>query len=285
MDLESRTPARTRPELSKKKIYDRLQDQIYLPPRDSRGVTHAYLAQVDRREVFVVGRQEMARFLADLEPAQLKRTPHCCRFEAFFKLKVLLEERGLPRLGFDDDQVPDGSWLYSMLRFVDQENLSGVFTKRLREVVGETGRNSERLFLLQTRVGKELLAVNQLGKRREVQDSLEELWLAKRKATGRLAEIGAVSKYLQKLEKDSREARQDMLEALETATNVVYQAATGKTPDQAWQEQGEEKQRVHDALKLAYTVECVLRRDDEVGRLAGKFVDKSNQEGAKESGI
>jgi hypothetical protein len=265
-------PARTRPELSKKKIYDRLQDQFYLPPRDSRGVTHSYLAQVDRREVFVVGRQEMARFLADLEPGQLKRTPHCCRFEAFFKLRVLLEERGLPQLGFDDDQIPDGSWLYSMLRFVDQENLSGVFIKRLKEVT-PADRDTERLYLLQVKVGRELLEVNELGKRQAVKDSLEELWLAKRKATGRLAEVGAVSKYLERLERDSREARRDMLEALETATNVVYQAATGKSPDQAWQEQSQHKQRVHDALKLAYTVECVLRRDEEVGQLAQRFTE------------
>jgi len=262
--------ARTRPELSKKKIYDRLQDQFYLPPRDTRGVTHAYLTQVDRRQVFVVGRQEMARFLADLQPSQLKRNPHCCKFEAFYKLRALLQERGLPGLGFDDDQIPDGSWLYSMLRFVDQENLSGVFVKRLKEVT-ETERNSERLFLLQVKVGRELLEVNELGKRQAVQDSLEELWLAKRKVTGRLAEVGAVSKYLQKLERESREARQDLLEALEAATNVVYQAATDKSPDEAWREQGQEKQRVHDALELAYMVECVLRRDDEVGKLVSNF--------------
>lgn len=270
MEALLQRPTRTRPELSKKKIYDRLQDQFFLPPRDSRGVTHAYLAQVESHQVFVVGRQEMARFLADLEPGQLKRNPHCCRFEAFFKLRTLLEERGLPGLGFDDDQIPDGSWLYSMLRFVDQENLSGVFVKRLKEVV-DGSRNSERLFLLQVKVGTELLEVNELGKRQAVQDCLEELWLAKRKATGRLAEVGAVTKYLRKLEKDSSEAGKDMLEALETATYVVYQAATGKSPDEAWQEQSQDKQRVHNALKLAYTVECVLRRDEEVEQLACKF--------------
>lgn len=265
--------ARTRPELSKKKIYDRLQDQFYLPPKDSHGVTHAYLTQVDRRQVFVVGRQEMARFLADLEPSQLKRNPHCCKFEAFYKLRALLQERGLPGLGFDDDQIPDGSWLYSMLRFVDQENLSGVFVKQLKEVT-ETERNSERLFLLQVKVGRELLEVNELGKRQAVKDCLEELWLAKRKATGRLAEVGAVSKYLQKLERESREARQDLLEALETATNMVYQAATDKSPAEAWREQGQEKQRVRDGLELAYMVDCVLRRDDETGQLARKFAEQ-----------
>lgn len=263
---------RPRPELSKKKIYERLQDQFYLPPRDSHGVTHAYLAQVDRRQVFVVGRQEMGRFLADLEPSQLKRNPHCCKFEAFFKLRVLLEERGLPQLGFDDDQIPDGSWLYSMLRFVDQHNLSGVFVKRLKEVA-ETDRHSERLFELQVRVASQLLELNELGKRQEVKDSLEELWLAKRKATGRLAEVGAVTKYLQKLERDSKEATADMVEALHTATNVVYRAATDKTSDQAWQEHNEQKQKVHDALKLAYTVDCVLRRDNEVELLATRFTE------------
>ena len=174
-------PSRTIvPQLNKKKVYDRLQDDFYLPPRDCQGVTHAYLAKVAKGEVFTVDRQQIARFLADLEPGQLKRTPHCCRFEAFFKLRVLLEERRLPQLGFDDDQVPDGSWLYSMLRFVDQENLSGVFVKRLKEVC-EADRNSERLFLLQVKVGTELLEVNELGKRQAVKDSLEELWLAKRK--------------------------------------------------------------------------------------------------------
>lgn len=270
MEALLQRPTKTRPELSKKKMYDRLQDQFFLPPRDSRGVTHSYLAQVDRRQVFVVGRQEMARFLADLEPGQLKRTPHCCRFEAYFKLGKLLEERGLPRLGFDDDQIPDGSWLYSVLRFVDQENLSGLFVKQLREVT-DASRNSERLFLLQVKVGRDLLEVNELGKRQAVQNCLEELWLAKRKVTGRLAEVGAVTKYLQRLEKESREATKDMQEALQTATNVVYGAATGKSPQEVWQEQGGHKQRVHDALKLAYTVECVLRRDDEVGLLADNF--------------
>lgn len=270
MQPESNPSRTTAPQLNKKKVYDRLQDTFYLPPRDCRGVTHAYLAKVAKGEVFTVDRQQIARFLADLKPYQLKRAPHCCRYEAFFKLETLLKERGLEPLGFDDDQVPDGGWLYPVLRYVDQENLSGVFAKALKPVAdGKT--NSEQLCKLQQEVGKQLLEANGLGKKTAVQAGLEELWLASRKATGMLAEVAAAKNNYSKLEKQSEEAMQVMREALEKATTVVYWAVTGKRTDQTGLEHNKDKGRVYDALKLMYTVDCVLRRDEETAELAGKF--------------
>jgi len=270
MEPETNRNPKTKPQLSKKKVYERLQDDFLLPPSDCRGVTHAYLVKVAKGEVFTVDRRDIARFLADLKPYQLKRAPHCCRYEAFYKLEVLLKERGLPPLGFDDDQVPDGGWLYPVLRYVDQENLSGVFAKALKPVA-EGSTHSERLFKLQQEVGIQLLEANGLGKRPRVQDSLEELWLASRRATGKLAEVAAATKALGRLQSQSEEAMLVMREALEKATAVVYQTATGRGTDQRGPEYSKEKEKVHDALKLIYTVDCVLRRDDEAGKLAGKF--------------
>lgn len=266
------SPSRTlRLQPNKKKVYDQLQDLFYLPPRDSRGVTHAYLAKVSKQEVFTVNRHEIARFLADLKPHHLKRAPHCCRYEAFFKLEALLKERDLKPLGFDDDQIPDGGWLYPLLRFVDQQNLSRVFVKPLKPVVdGKT--DSERLFGLQQEVGRQLLEANDLGKRPVVQESLDELWLATRKATGLQAEVAAAKNNFSKLQKQSEEALQVMQEALEKATTVVYLLATGNTTDQTGPEHNKDKERVHDGLKLMYTVDCVLRRDEEVGQLAEQFL-------------
>lgn len=273
MDPESNQPRTARPQLSKKKAYDRLDDYFYLPPRDCRGVTHAYLAKVAKGDVFTVDRHDIARFLADLKPYQLKQAPHCCRYEAFFKLEALLKERGLKPLGFDGNQVPDGGWLYPVLRYVDQENLSGVFIKALKPVsAGNT--DSERLFRLQQEVGKQLLEANGLGKRASVQDSLEELWLASRKATGLLADTAAAKNNFSRLEKQSEEAVQVMREALEKAATVVYLHGSGKSTDQTGEEHNKEKEKVHDALKFIYTVDCVLRRDEEAGQLAGKFAER-----------
>ena len=274
MDPSCYQPERTRPEFKKKKLYQSLRERFYLPGVDSKGVTHAYLNKVDRREVFVVGHQEMARFLAELAPCQLKRNPHCSRYEAFEKLKALLEERRLPPLGFDNDQIPDGPWIYSMLRFVDQENLSGLFTKALKPVeLGHRNHQSDQLFVLQRKIGYELLNVNDLGKRPEIQECLEELWLTKRKTTCLKADATVAVNHAKKLAKDLKEAQADMKEALHKATTMVFQAATGKSVEEAWSEQSPLKQRVLDGLKLAYTVECVLRKDDqEVKQLAEQFV-------------
>jgi hypothetical protein len=267
--------------VNKKKVYERLQDDFFLPPSDCRGVTHAYLAKVAKREVFTVGRHDIARFLADLKPHQLKRAPHCCRYEAFFKLEGLLKERGLQSLGFDDDQIPDGGWLYPVLRYVDQENLSGVFSKALKPVA-DSSTNSDRLFMLQQEVGQQLLEANGLGKRPAIRDSLEELWLANRKATGKLAEVAAATNNLSRLQKQSTEAMQEVREALEKATAVVYLTMAGKETEQSRPEHNEDKERVHDALKLMYTVDCVLRRDGEVALLAQKFAGSEEEKQARE---
>ena len=274
MDPSCHQPGRTRPQLQKKKIYERLQDRYYLPAIDSHGVTHTYLSQVERQEVFVVGRQEMARFLAELAPCHLKRNPHCSRYEVFDKLKALLEERRQPPLGFDSDQIPEGPWLYSMLRFVDQFNLGGVFTKAVRGIEqGQSHHSSEQLFVLQHKVGYDLLGINELGKRPEIQDCLEELWLTKRKVTCRRAEATVALNHAKKMAKDLKDAQADMKEALQKATVMVFQAATGKSVEEAWSEQSPMKQRVLDGLKLAYTVECVLKKDDdEVKQLAEQFL-------------
>ena len=274
MDPTCHQPEPTRHERHKKKIYERLQERFFLPDIDSRGVTHGYLAQVERQEVFVVGRHEMARFQAELTDSHLKRNPHCSRYEAFDKLKALLQERGLLPLGFEKDQIPEGTWLYSMLRFVDQENLSGVFVKALRGVdLSRNTRDSEQLYVLQRRVGFDLLSVNDLGKRPEIQECLEELWLTKRKTTCRRVEATAALNHARKLANDLKEAQGEMKEALKKATVMIYQAATGKSVEEAWAEQSPAKQRVMDGLKLAYTVECVLKKDDDdVKQLAEQFL-------------
>lgn len=257
---------------TKRKLYEHLQDIYYLPPCDSRGVNRAYLDQVKMQSVFVVDRWEMARFLAELTHSQLKRVAHTSKYEAYAKVERLLAERQLRPLGFKDGLVPDGMWIYNVARYLDQENVAGLFQTALKEVT-DTSRDSEKVFKVQQNLVEGMLEQTQLGKRSPVKRCIEDLHFSYRKVVSRLSALAAVTKYKGRLEQQARKDQQDMNHALEAATITVFHLQYGPQVQQAeGQPESTEKDRIREALRLVYTVDSVLRRDDEIKQLVERFV-------------
>jgi len=252
-----------------------LQEHYYLPPLASKGVTKAYLQKAMAKSVLLVDRQRMARFLADLAPSQLAKVEFCSKIEMYTKLEKLLAEQKLKPLGFADGVIPDGAWLQHIVRFIDPQNLCGMFRTSLKPVV-RSDTYSEKLYQVQTKVVRNLLGQSDLGKRSPVKRCIEELHRSYRKAVSRLATHAAVTRYKEKLEKQHDEDGRELDQMLENATAIVHHLIHQQRREE---QEGEgqvlpEKEEIRDALKLAYTVDSVLRRDDEAGQLAGRFASQ-----------
>jgi len=157
-----------------------LQEDFYLPPLRSKGMTRTYLQKAVDKSVFLVDRQRMARFLADLAPSQLVKVEFSSKVEMHTKLEKILAERKLKPLGFDDGVIPDGTWLQHVVRFVDQENLGCMFRTALKPLTtGNT--NSEKMHQVQAKVVRDLLDKTGLGKRSPVKRCIDELHRSYRK--------------------------------------------------------------------------------------------------------
>jgi hypothetical protein len=257
---------------NKYKLYMQLQEDFYLPPLRSKGVTKIYLQQAIDRSVFLVDRQRMARFLADLPPSKLAKVEHSSKLEIFLKLQTILAERKLKPLGFAEGVIPDGTWLLHVARFIDEENMSCIFRMDLKKVL-DSKTNSERVHLLQVKVAKELLEDTGLGKRSPVKRCIEELHRSYRKVMGRECRLIGVNQYKLKLERQLQEEHRELGQILENSTVIMHdllqqQKREGQNGEEA---KLQDKDRIREALMLVYTVDRVLRRDDDADMLAAKF--------------
>jgi uncharacterized membrane protein YgaE (UPF0421/DUF939 family) len=121
-----------------------------------------------------------------------------------------------------------------------------------------------------------LLGQSDLGKRSPVKRCIEELHRSYRKAVSRLATHAAVTHYKEKLEKQHGEDVRELGQMLENATTIVHHLIHEQRREGQERERQAlpEKEEIREALRLAYTVDPVLRRDDEVGRLASRFASQ-----------
>jgi hypothetical protein len=192
----------------------------------------------------------------------------------YTKLEKLLAEQKLKPLGFADGVIPDGTWLQHIVRFIDPQNLCGMFRTSLKPVV-RSDTYSEKLYQVQAKVVRNLLEPSGLGKRSPVKRCIEELHRSYRKSVSRLATHAAVTRYKEKLEKQHGEDGRELDQMLENATTIVHRLIREQRREgQERERQGlPEKEEIREALKLAYTVDSVLRRDEEAGELARKFAN------------
>jgi hypothetical protein len=190
----------------------------------------------------------------------------------YTKLEKLLAEQKLKPLGFADGVIPDGTWLQHIVRFIDPQNLCGMFRTSLKPVV-RSDTYSEKLYQVQAKVVRTLLGQSDLGKRSPVKRCIEELHRSYRKAVSRLATHAAVTRYKEKLEKQYDEDGREMDQMLENATTIVHHLIREQRREGQERERQAlpEKEEIREALKLAYTVDPVLRRDDETDALAVRF--------------
>lgn len=113
--------------LTKKKLYQLMSERFHLPGCESRGVTRDWLVGIYRNVNYGVPLLEFKHFYADLSPADLKKVPVLYCGPLLAKLNNLLRETGRPSLGFAQGVIPEEDWLISVIRFVDKNNVLGVF--------------------------------------------------------------------------------------------------------------------------------------------------------------
>jgi hypothetical protein len=114
-------------ELDKRKLYNMLSQQYFLPPFTTKGITRDYLVRVHRHQVYRVQLFELMHFEVELTTQMKNRVGLPNNSLLVRKLTRLLRSRDLPELGFDDFEPPEENWLYRIARFVDRTNVLQFF--------------------------------------------------------------------------------------------------------------------------------------------------------------
>lgn len=184
-------PPAPRQQPRKKPLYARLAQEYYLPPIDSTGVSLAYLDKVDSGKVLRVPLIDLNRFLAECKPNQLRRVPFVNKDVAYDKLSRLVDELGLPDLGFSPGCRPDGEWLYRVARFCDRANVCHLFEMTDGDIL-EGGYDSINIELAKRKI------VHSLG-RQLTTTNRAELTLAIRKVQDHRSRIKSQSSELERL--------------------------------------------------------------------------------------
>ena len=118
-------------ELSKAKIYTQLAANWFLPQKESRGVTRAYLVQVYRDQVFRVQRQVILEYESRLVPAESKKSSFYSVALLYDRMETYLHEMGQKPLGFSLTTLPEEDWFSRVLRYVDPYNVLEGFQARV----------------------------------------------------------------------------------------------------------------------------------------------------------
>lgn len=199
--------------ITKLALYKHLADKYYLPPRDSKGVTRPYLERVEKGTCFRVELTQMKHFLAELTPSQTKRSLHTNKAEAFFKLTTILRELGLKPLSFDAEYVPDSQWLFSVLRYVDSCNASGVFEYELKSSPNLEYDSALLLRLKKTAEQVEFVDTGFLKNKHNF-DAVKNLIEHQRRLIGRKAEAQMMMRELEarkiSIKKDEQEINSEL---------------------------------------------------------------------------
>ena len=118
-------------ELSKSKIYSQLASQWFLPQKESRGVTRAYLVQVHRGDVFRVQRQVILEYECRLTAAETRKSSFYSVALLYDRLEAYLVEMQQRQLGFSLTNLPEEDWFSRILRYVDPHNVLEGFAQRV----------------------------------------------------------------------------------------------------------------------------------------------------------
>lgn len=221
-DEEARAdePAETR-DLTKKNLYKRLAEDWYLPDNNSRGITRTYLVGIFTNAHFRVGLVEMKQFLATLTSAQLKKAPYHSTANALAKINTLLAEMGLRPLGFPAGVIPEDGWLMNIARFIDRENISGLF---LQAVPGfqNPDTQSGRMYRAKQRAEDFLLGADRLLENRQVYATVEEIWESQKRLVAKECERQVLQQQLVNVEQRMVEERAVLGNAINQASMTIY---------------------------------------------------------------
>jgi hypothetical protein len=217
--------------LKKKAIYKMLSDQYLLPEENSKGVHRRYLVGVYRGDYFTINVMEFKRFEVELTPAQLKKTPYLSSGDVFAKISRLLEEMGLPPLGFEVGLFPEDTWLYKVVRFVDRANATGVYLEAVPARVPPLGDEPMSNQMMRAKRHAETFLVGGIINQPVVYNSLKTLWDSHKKVISRRVEIEQLERELAASRGKLAAEQPHVQSSLAKASLVVFTAGTGNQAD------------------------------------------------------
>jgi len=239
--------------LKKKALYKLLSERYLLPEENSKGVNRHYLVGVYTGRYFRVDVMDHKRFEVELTPGQQKKTPFLNTADSFVKLQKFLQELGQPPLGFDIGAFPKDTWLYKIIRYVDRENVTGVYLETVdlpyaANIVGAPGnvmmrskRNAERFLLAQ------VINVS------TVYQALKSLWDCHKKEISRRREVEQLTRELASSRERLNGESAAVNAALAKASMVVYSAGTGEPIDQIFvnnEQAGQRRAQMNDITDM-----------------------------------
>lgn len=123
----------------KKQIHTEFSGRLFMIHYACKANTRQYLVQVALEQVYLVERQEMEHFWADLSDDERGVTPYFSAAVAFRRLQEMLANQNQLPLGMTADKLPDEEWIIKMLRFVDRKNITATFKRRVQGTAPLTG--------------------------------------------------------------------------------------------------------------------------------------------------
>lgn len=119
---------------TKTQLYDLLKSKYILPDRESRGVSRQYLVAVYEGLVMRVERGVLLSFEANLDLSHLVKAGPVSISTVLRKLDTLQYQISARPLGFPDSGLPDEEWLWRIARYLDTNNILGLFRKKFMAV-------------------------------------------------------------------------------------------------------------------------------------------------------
>jgi len=215
--------------VSKKALLERLKEEYYLPNDMSR-LLRRYLVGVYTGEYFRVRLVEIKHFQAELTPRQLKKAPILNNADAYAKLNAILREQGRPPLGYAAGTMPEESWFINVARFIDKQNVTGIF---LVELPGAPQINSESQRMLDAKKAAEdyLLNDNHLLGNQIIYTQVREVWESQKRLTSKLRDVESALEALDAARARVTDEETKLQSKLMGAALTIFTVGNGRNAD------------------------------------------------------
>ena len=205
--------------LSKSQIYSTLSEEVYLPPKESKGVNREYIVRVYMNEALRIPLIEYKRFEAELTPLQRKKAPFVNLLDLYQKANQLLASMGHNQFGFSNNLIPEEKWMMNVIRFVDRPNVLGAYLRPLN--VPDEFQNMD-IYVMKT---AQKNAGDWLSRGATIQNSTfwslkSSLWEAVRRLRSTEKDIEQAEAHLQRL-RVKRGEEQDSVDNKRTAFGLA----------------------------------------------------------------
>jgi hypothetical protein len=222
---------------TRRQIYDHLSNTWHLPELNSRGVNRRWLVGVYVGEFFRVESMVIKRFRVELNTLMFKKAPIVNNPETYSKISVVLEESGQRPLGFANGMIPEDSWLTDIARYVDRNNISGVF---LQAIPGSPRLNilSSRMLEAKRQAETYLMGNDHLLQNKKIYTEVRYVWDSHKRLVSRTRELEEARVLVQGLEAKVRDEETHLVSSLlHAATSVYTMGNADNNPEMLFSEQ------------------------------------------------